>query len=613
MRRAVALCLMATVLVASACGPSRDGPATSTTPQSTVATSSSGTASATTTSATTVSPTSSTPTAPAATPTYLVFGWDGVERVHGARSEKLVSEPVQWATGDGVGGAVFETVAEQPGWVWLPEDADRPNRIELSNDGWLAYRLIFVLDGRPSALVSRSWNEMTRCEPEEFVEELMILDLETGDERFLMCHRGDADAGDYFTSYGGGLFSSVGWLAVGAGGTNSSLWLYDLDGGRLAFEADPFAESCAPCQLSARLSSDGSLLAYALWPTAYWQQPEPPDGDYTRAHREWYAHQQHITTEVVVMEMTTGSEVFRTEVAADARLTGFDGRFVTMTVEDDSVRDPGTGTRRLLIDIATGETREAPPAMTEPVGFWTAILASIDTDTIGYDQAQRVAGELAAEHDLTTGVVWSDGFLTLNPGYWVVFTGHFDDRDEAAAQCDAIDTACYPRYVATADTIDSELGRSMLTLEPDGLGLIQFGRPDYEVVRALERLTGSSPTDSGDEASWIEYVGWEDLGLYLGFSRPSYEHYDGVSRLIGWQYHGGSNELGLQTAQGVGVGTTTAELRAIYGEDLAIPTEPDECGGGLGLRLPGTDQGIVTVLDEAGVVQSLMAGLQVGC
>ena len=86
-----------------------------------------------------------------------------------------------------------------------------------------------------------------------------------------------------------------------------------------------------------------------------------------------------------------------------------------------------------------------------------------------------------------------------------------------------------------------------------------------------------------------------------------------MSRLIGWQYHGGSNELGLRTAQGVGVGTTTAELRAIYGEDLAIPTEPDECGGGLGLRLPGPDQGIVTLFDEAGVVQSLMAGLQVGC
>jgi hypothetical protein len=128
----------------------------------------------------------------------------------------------------------------------------------------------------------------------------------------------------------------------------------------------------------------------------------------------------------------------------------------------------------------------------------------------------------------------------------------------------------------------------------------------------MERLIGSPPTDSGDEASWIEYVGWRDLGLYLGFSRPDYEHHDGVSRLVGWQYHGGSSEFDLRTAQGVGVGTTTAELRAIYGDEVAIPTEPDECGGP-GLRLPGPDYGIVMLLAEAGVVQSLMAGLQVGC
>lgn len=497
---------------------------------------------------------------------------------------------------------MFESVTEQPGWVWLPADGDRPRRIELSNAGWLAYRLIFLLDGRPSALVSRSWNEMTRCEPQEFTVELAVLDLETGDERFLMCHGAGADGGDYFTSYGGSQFSSVVWAAVGAGDTNSILWFYNLEGDRVTVEHNPFAEPCAPCQLSARLSPDGSLLAYALWPTAYWEQPEPPDGDYTRDRREWYVHQQHIPTEIVVMEMITGAEVFRTEAAADARLTGFDGRFVTVA----------TDTGRRMLDIRTGDIFGAPPAATEPAAFWTGVLASIDTDTIGYDQAQRVAGELAAEHDLTTGVVWSDGYLTLNPGYWVVFTGHFDDREEAAAQCDVIDTACYPRYVATADTIDSELARSMLTLEPDGLGPIHFGNPDYEVVRVMERLTGSAPTDSGDEASWIEYVGWRDLGLYLGFSRPHYEHYDGVSRLIGWQYHGGSNELDLRTAQGVGVGTTTAELRAIYGDELAIPTQPDECGG-LGLRLPGPEQGIVTLFDEAGVVQSMMAGLQLGC
>ncbi len=34
---------------------------------------------------------------------------------------------------------------------------------------------------------------------------------------------------------------------------------------------------------------------------------------------------------------------------------------------------------------------------------------------------------------METGVLWSEGWLTLNPGYWAVFTGAFDTRDEASS------------------------------------------------------------------------------------------------------------------------------------------------------------------------------------
>lgn len=610
--------VLAAVLVASACDASDDGSAASTSPSTAATSAPSDTTSATTT---TTSPNpSTTTTAPGATPTYLVYGWEGVTRVHGDTSEQLATEPVRWATRDGAGGVVFSSVAEQPGWVWMSAGADRPLRISLGDDGWPRLRSVFLLEDRPSALVSRSFEGMSLCEPRDYFQELTILDLETGEERLLMCHNEGPDAGEFFTSYGGSLFSSVAWLAVGASGTNSFLWFYNLNGERVPVEHNPFAESCAPCQLSAELSPDGSLLAYALWPTAYWQQPEPPDGDYTRAHREWYARQQHIATEVVVMEMTTGAEVFRTEVAADGRLTDFDGRFATVTGEDGYITDPGIDSRRLLIDIAIGETFEAPPAMNEGAGFWTAILASLDTDTSGYDDAQRLAGELAFKHGLATGVMWSCGFLTMNPGHWAVFTGHFDTQEQAAAQCDAIDTACYPRYVATAYTIDPELGRSMLTLEPDGLGLVEFGDPEHEVVALFERILGSRPTDVGG-AEWVEYVGWTDFGLYLGFSRPGsedgfsrpgYEDYD-IPRLVGWQSYGGSVELDLNTPSGVGVGATIADLREIYDDDLVIPTEPYDCIG-FGVWLLGPDRGIWAELhEETGVVQGLSAGAQVGC
>ncbi len=153
---------------------------------------------------------------------------------------------------------------------------------------------------------------------------------------------------------------------------------------------------------------------------------------------------------------------------------------------------------------------------------------------------------------------------------------------------------------------------SITTLQGDGLGLIQFGDPETEVLELFERLFGSPPTDPGDEAGWVEYVGWEDLGLFLGFSRPEWSDYDGVYRFIGWQYRGGTVELDLRTASGVGVGTTTAELRVIYGDDLVVPTEPDVCAG-LAVRLLGRDEGVVAHLHESGVVSAIWAGSQVGC
>ena len=178
-----------------------------------------------------------------AAPTYLVCGWEGVTRVHVDRSEQLVSEPVLWAADDGARGIVFGSVVEEPGWAWLPSGADRPLRIHLGDEGWPQLGLVFQFEGRPSALVSRSFEGMSMCEPDDWSTELTILDLETGEERFLMCHDEGPDGGEAFTSYGGGLFSSVGWLAVGAGETNSFLWFYDLDGERVPVEHNPFADS----------------------------------------------------------------------------------------------------------------------------------------------------------------------------------------------------------------------------------------------------------------------------------------------------------------------------------------------------------------------------------
>lgn len=105
----------------------------------------------------------------------------------------------------------------------------------------------------------------------------------------------------------------------------------------------------------------------------------------------------------------------------------------------------------------------------------------------------------------------------------------------------------------------------------------------------------------------------DGLGVVrFGFSRPMSEDYDGISRLVGWQYHGEADEPALKTAHGVRIGTTTAELRAIYGDTLIVPTEPDVCAA-RSVQFRGRDEGIVAFLDETGVVRALLAGLGVGC
>jgi len=214
-------------------------------------------------------------------------------------------------------------------------------------------------------------------------------------------------------------------------------------------------------------------------------------------------------------------------------------------------------------------------------------------------------------------VMWSDGFITLNAGYWAVFTGHFDTRAEADALCQSLDVSCYPRYVATADTIDLELARDRIVLEPDGLGVASFGAPEAEVMTLFERILGSPPTGSYDEAGWVEYLGWEDHGLYLGFSREWHDDWDEDPRprFIGWQLHLGSADNGLATSTGVGIGTTLAELRSIYGEDLVVhegsvcDTEYDESWVAIGGPPPIT----VRLHPDIGVVSALFAGVQTGC
>jgi hypothetical protein len=160
-----------------------------------------------------------------------------------------------------------------------------------------------------------------------------------------------------------------------------------------------------------------------------------------------------------------------------------------------------------------------------------------------------------------------------------------------------------------------------ILLRPDGLGIVAFGTPTDEALAGLEELIGSPPPSGGDQADWVEYLGWPDLGLSVGVSLPGWSEYDGVSRFVGWQYFGSSAGPTLTTPEGVTVGTTLAELRVTYGDALVVHLLEPACGGGswsFVVQRTGTEDLLLTGLfaerpTDDTEVWMLMAGLGVGC
>jgi hypothetical protein len=130
-----------------------------------------------------------------------------------------------------------------------------------------------------------------------------------------------------------------------------------------------------------------------------------------------------------------------------------------------------------------------------------------------------------------------------------------------------------------ATATDDQPVQGSVTLRGDGLGVVGFGESADEVVAALGAVLGSPPTDAGSQAGWVEFVGWREHGLFVGFDTPAAEGYTGASRFVGWEYLGSDGGSAFATAEGAGIGTTLPELEALYGDQLEVSTAIDECVG----------------------------------
>jgi hypothetical protein len=168
-------------------------------------------------------------------------------------------------------------------------------------------------------------------------------------------------------TYGGGLFAGVRWEAVGSCGTDSGILLWDRSGAELDVAINPYPfpgdlrDEWIPCELDARLSPDGRLLAYRFRPDNKWPCPEYDDVSY----EDWLVESRTITGEVVVLDIDTGSVLYRAVSAAAERLTDFDGRFLVLTTTDrrwdvplDQLRDVVESTIVDITDIEPDHTVE---------------------------------------------------------------------------------------------------------------------------------------------------------------------------------------------------------------------------------------------------------------
>lgn len=121
----------------------------------------------------------------------------------------------------------------------------------------------------------------------------------------------------------------------------------------------------------------------------------------------------------------------------------------SVTVTRTRARRGGTSTSTVVTVTST-----PPPASSTQTssGDWTgsgytAVLASVS----GQDQARAIQRR-ASDAGLDAGVLYSSGYRSLRPGYWVVYSGHFDTQPQASARASRAKSLgfgdAYPRYVS---------------------------------------------------------------------------------------------------------------------------------------------------------------------
>jgi hypothetical protein len=161
----------------------------------------------------------------------------------------------------------------------------------------------------------------------------------------------------------------------------------------------------------------------------------------------------------------------------------------------------------------------------------------------------------------------------------------------------------------------------------DGLGIASFGDPLDEVLAVLSEAIGPPSEVIRDQEAMIEpsmgqYGGgpdatsvlaiWDDVGLLVAFSDYPFYRDDDVIHMSGWMVFASSPvSAAAHTAEGIGVGSTFAQVQAVYGDQFIWGD--GECGPWAMLLPPGEDEArfriVLWFIDLGAGDQSSLVGL----
>src|SRR5688572_20829113 len=176
----------------------------------------------------------------------------------------------------------------------------------------------------------------------------------------------------------------------------------------------------------------------------------------------------------------------------------------------------------------------------------------------------------------------------------------------------ATTTTAAPTTTSTAATTTTAvLTKDQIVLAADGVGAIKFGNNSANTIRrfmdALGEPEKNTPLPAGTACGATRRLHWANFQVLVnevtsasGAGKPGF---------TGW-FLGPPTAapLDLKTEKGITVGSTVAELKTAYGDDLTVAGRGEE-GPGFTITAPGGIMlGLLTAGSDAGKVKDIQAG-----